>query len=275
MFHPLRQIDPLHLFRKTTSTAIFFTALLLFGYTNTNAQGPVDVIRNGGFEDRGVNPDDGIAADWQRYSNGFAEIGWYDERWPEAVRSGDHAQLMEIDYVTGGNFDRTIAIFQTVEVVPNSQYDLMLYAIMRSDAQQDDRNKGDYAMQWGVDPFGQGIIDNVEQWVDMPLTEQLRIGSNGQSPDNKPLVYEEVGGIILTGPENNRITLFIRGVKKFPTGTEINFDVDDVSLVGPIPPLVAAPATEVRPLPVTGSPYPGNSPVGTPGLAVWFSPLPW
>ena len=75
----------------------------------------------------------------------------------------------------------------------------------------------------------------------MPLTEQLRIGSNGEFPEDVPLFYEVISGTVVTSGTNS-ITLFIRGVKKFPTGTEVNFDVDNVSLIGPDP--AAAPAPD-------------------------------
>jgi hypothetical protein len=55
------------------------------------------------------------------------------------------------------------------------------------------------------------------------------------------LFYQTSTGTVQTGG-SNRITLFIRGLKKFPTGAEVNFDVDDVSLVGGV----------VQPLPTTG-----------------------
>ena len=59
----------------------------------------VDVIKNGGFEERDPDPLNGVALDWEPYTNGKATFGFYDETWPEAVRNGEHAQLMEIFFV--------------------------------------------------------------------------------------------------------------------------------------------------------------------------------
>ena len=218
---------------------------------------PIDVITNGDFE-KPWQQLNGVAPDWSPFTNGEAVIGWYDEQWPEAVRSGEHAQLMEINQVSGDILDRIIAIYQTVDVAPNSDYELTIHAILRTDAPEPLRNKFEYEMNWGVDPFGEGDYKNVEEWVYMDLTEQLRIGSNGEFPDDKPLVYERITGTIRTG-DTNKITLFIRGWKKFPTGTEVDFNVDDVSLIGPAPgsqpapeptPALEAPAAD---MPQTGA----------------------
>ncbi|MCB0172989.1 MAG: hypothetical protein KDI02_10130 [Anaerolineae bacterium] len=229
-----------------------------WGYADVSAQdGEVDVISNGSFEQRN-DPSNGVAADWEPYDNGQAHFGWYDEQWPEAVRMGDYSQLMEIKEVYNGATDRVIAIYQTVDVATNADYALTLYAIMRTDDRLEERNDYEYEMQWGVDPLGEGNIENVDQWVVMPLTEQLRIGSNGEYPDNEPLMYQVVTGTIRTGADNSRISLFIRGIKKFASNAEVNFNVDDVSLVGPAPGSTisnipqAAPPDEESPLPVTG-----------------------
>jgi hypothetical protein len=225
----------------------------------------VDVIRNGDFE----GPFDlrGVAEEWAPFTNGQAFVGWYDEQWPEAVQTGDHAQLLEIDEVEGDALDSVIAIFQTVDVAPNAEYGLTINAIMRTNAPIESRNNFEYIMNWGIDPTGQGDYDNVQEWVFMPLTEQLRIGSNGEFPDDVPLFYEAITGTVTTSG-TNRITLFIRGVKKFALGNEVNFNVDNVSLIGPVPgampepepqavdpsePTLPAPAETDSNLPETGA----------------------
>ncbi len=200
----------------------------------------VNVIQNGGFEETNEDSDPpGLALHWNGYTNGRAVFGFYDEIWKEAVLNGEHAQLMEINGVEANVLDRVIAIHQTVDVNPNSQYDLTLYAIMRSQAPEIDRNNHEFEMHWGIDYTGEGNYDNVTEWHWMELTEQYRLGSSGEYPEDVPLFYETITGTVQSG-DNSRITLFIRGLKKFSTGTEVNFDVDDVSLVGP-PPGGAAP----------------------------------
>ncbi|MBN1218280.1 MAG: hypothetical protein JXM69_05090 [Anaerolineae bacterium] len=233
----------------------------------------VDVIKNGGFEEwEGENPHEGLARYWQGYHNGQAFFGFYNETWPEAVLNGEHAQLMEINQVEANILDRVIAIYQTVNVNPNSQYNLHIRAIMRSQAPAADRNKNEVEMHWGVDFSGEGDYDNVKEWHLMPLTEQYRLGSSGKYPEDIPLYYQVITGTVSTG-DSSKVSLFIRGLKKFPTGTEVNFDLDDVSLVGP--PSGGAPATatplpegEPTPTPESGMPTSGatlrsNISVGT------------
>ncbi|MFC1975907.1 hypothetical protein ACFLXQ_05875 [Chloroflexota bacterium] len=207
---------------------------------------PVNVIKNGDFEEwEEENPLHGVALNWDYYKNGKALFGFYNETWPEAVLTGEHAQLLEINTVEANILDRVIAIHQTVGVQANNQYNLTLYAIMRSQAPTIDRNKNEFEMHWGVDYTGEGNYDNVQTWHLMPLEEQFRLGSTGEFPEDVPLHYEMITGTIHT-TNTNKVTLFIRGLKKFPTGTEVNFDVDNVSLLGPPP---GAPAPEPTPTP--------------------------
>lgn len=248
----------------------------------------VDVIKNGDFE-KPWEFMNGVAPDWNGYHNGQAHFGWYEETWAEAVRKGQgHAQLMEIFQVEANVLDRVIAVYQTVDVAPNAEYDLTIYAIMRTDAPEPLRNKSEYEMHWGIDPWGEGNYDNVEQWNLMPLNEQNRIGSTAPYPEDIPLVYERITSTIRTGPNTNSLTLFIRGLKKFPNGTEVNFDVDDVSLIGPAPNAVipaaqgsqnqdasaefapdettspeSAPAEDVSAMPATGATLTLGASVGT------------
>lgn len=191
----------------------------------------VNAIKNGDFEH---NPKSNVATYWQPYHNGQAHFGWYLEQWPEAVHSGRSSQLMEIFQVEGTVRNRVIAIYQTVNVTPNANYDLTIHALMRTDAPRVLRNKGEYAMDWGVDYSGEGKYYKVDQWVTMPISEQLRLGSAGPPDDNHHLFFQRITGTIFTA-NSSKITLFIRGVKVEPSGTEVNFNVDDVSLVGPYP----------------------------------------
>ncbi|MFN8459377.1 MAG: hypothetical protein U0401_32790 [Anaerolineae bacterium] len=247
-------------------SCLILAALALTGFTVTTVdsrieshlppnQGPGDVIQNGGFEQRDTaNSNNGVALNWQPYSNGQAHFGWYDETWPEAIRTGKHAQLMEIFEVEANVLDRVIAIYQTANVAPNTTYNLTLHAIMRSQAPAQDRNKNEVEMHWGIDFSGQGNYDNVQTWHLMPLTEQFRLGSTGEYPEDKPLFYETITGTVQTG-NSNRLSLFIRGLKKFSTGTEVNFDVDDVSLVGVA---AAPPPVQTQLVPTTGAITPGT-----------------
>ncbi len=229
----------------------------------------VDVIVNGDFELPWEEDSEGVAPHWEPYANGQAWAGWYEEIWPEAVHTGERAQLMEIFEVEANVQGRVIAIHQTVDVAPNSTYDLEFFAIMRTEAPPHDRNRDDFEMHWGVDYSGEGDYDNVEEWILIPLEEQFRLGSTGEYPDDVPLFYEQVTGTIETG-ESESITLFIRGLKKWSIPPEVNFDVDDVSLVGPSPDaemIITAEETDdtegEEMMPTTGMILPENVSAGT------------
>lgn len=232
---------------------LMLSALAISGFTLRKFQpvagqefGPVgtvltNAIQNGDFED---NPRSSVATHWQPYDNGQAHFGWYMEEWPEAVHSGKRSQLMEIFQVEGNLPNRVMAIYQTVPVVPNSNYRLTIHALMRSDAPEPLRNQGDYGMDWGIDYTGEGKYYKVEQWVTMPISEQLRLGSAGPPGEAQHLFFQRITATVFTG-NAGKLSLFIRGVKITPSGTEVNFNVDDVSLIGPYP--VAPPAAEAIP----------------------------
>jgi hypothetical protein len=109
-----------------------------------------------------------------------------------------------------------------------------MQAILRSSAPPEARNIYEAEMHWGIDPSGAGDYDNVDTWEPMELTEQYRLGSNGEFPDDVPLFYELITGTVQT-EESSEISLFIRGLKKFATNVEVNMDIDNVELIGPDP----------------------------------------
>lgn len=264
----------------TLALALFIlSAFIISGFTLVDSSGksvsaPVSLqnltnaIRNGDFEQ---NPASNIATYWQPYSNGQAHFAWFDEKWAEAVHSGAHSQLMEIAQVENSAPDRVIGIYQTVNVIPNSVYNLTMFALMRTDMPIDLRNKGQYGMDWGVDYSGQGKYHLVQNWVPMTLTEQLRIGSNTVSgAEPKHLIFELITGTIYTA-NSSKITLFIRGVNREPTNIEVNFNVDDVSLLGPYPPPpTPTPTPTVTP---TFPPLPTLTPTPTPTPTATITPV--
>ena len=190
-----------------------------------------NVIVNGDFEIFPGTAD--VATYWQIFNNGSGHFLYYDEMWDEAVHSGQHSQLMEIWLVEGSQPDWAMAIHQTVDVAPNAYYLLTIHALMRSEAPQADRNQGEYAMDWGIDYQGRGDYYNVQTWHSMSMTEQVRRGSAALDlADARHLFFEQITATVFT-TNTGRLTLFIRGLKLEPTGTEVNFNVDDVSLVGP------------------------------------------
>ncbi len=237
---------------------------------------PVNVLKNGGFEEwTDQEMHEGVALNWAGFNNGQAAFGYYNDMWPEVVLNGKHAQLLEINMVEPNVLDRVVGVQQTAAVNPNSDYKLTIYAIMRSQAPAADRNKNEFEMHWGIDFSGEGNYKNVQEWHYMPVKEQYRLGSTGKYPEDIPLKYEIITGTVATG-SSNKMTLFIRGLKKFSTGTEVNFDIDNVSLVG-MAPAAAQPAptatkvitgTPSAPMPTSGAILPNAVSVGAVVLGV-------
>jgi hypothetical protein len=263
---------------------LFLSTFLVSGFTVFDSSHPSaiapeglqslrNVIKNGDFEQ---NPTSSVATHWQPYSNGQAHFGWYDEKWAEAIHSGQHSQLLEIFQVEGPVPDRVIGIYQTVQVVPNTVYNLTFFAMLRTDAPIELRNQDQYGMDWGIDYTGQGKYHLVQQWQPMTMTEQLRIGSNTVSNDEpKRLFFEQFTGTIFTG-NNRQLTLFIRGVKREPTGTEVNFNIDDVALLGPypLPPTATPTPTGTPTFPFTPTPSPTGTSTPTPSATLIPTPVP-
>lgn len=210
----------------------------------TQAQRLSNVIENGDFENF---PFDGVAPPWEPFNTGGAFYGYYKEEWEQAVRTGQRSQLLEInDTFRNVPPEFVIAIHQTLNVQPNAEYRLTIHAQLRSEAPIEDRNQGDYEVSWGIDYRGNGNYFNVLEWHEMEVTEQLRIGPNANhiilDQEDLPLFFERFSETVHTR-DSRRITLFIRGLKIYPTGTEINLNIDDVSLIGPYFP----PAPAVQP----------------------------
>jgi len=263
-----------------TAAGLALWLALVFGFILADLSGAVvaaapiqlaNVIQNGSFED---NPTSSVATHWQPYDNGAGHFSWYLEQWPEAVHSGKSSQLMEIFEVSEPN--RVMAIYQTVPVQPNANYQLTFQALMRSDAPAELRNQGDFAMAWGLDYSGRGKYYRVDTWHDMELNEQLRIGSNGPADDNTRLYFETITATVFTG-DTDTLSLFIRGEKITHNGTEVNFNVDDVSLLGPYPVAPSAeetaadipaesPPADTAAMPAAGAVLPGSVSGGTVAL---------
>ena len=216
---------------------------------------PVNVIVNGGFED-GFVQGQGMGVGWGRFQSGVAMAGWYDETWSKVVFEGKHAQLMELKNNT--QQDRAfVGIFQTVNVVPGANYVLTLHGLIRSDEGSPDVSHGGYKMQYGID-FAGGVdwqSPNIE-WVELPWNDQPRQDLTGQN------VYEMDSATANVTATTGKLTLFIRGQKKWPDGLEGNYDIDGVSLVGaqqtaPATSTPKPPATATSTVPVTTTTAPG------------------
>jgi hypothetical protein len=206
-----------------------------------------NVIINGGFED-GFVEGVGVAVNWGNFASGDVFAGWYDDTWSKVVYEGKHAQLLELRDANQPN--RYVGIYQMVSVVPNADYVLTLHGLVRSDEGSVEASNYGYRMQYGIDYTGGTNWESTNiKWIELPWDEQPREDPTGQN------VYHISTYTATVKTEANKLTLFIRGLKKWADSKEGNYDVDGVSLVGPSYPGVQPTATLVPGMPETGNAF--------------------
>jgi LysM repeat protein len=227
--------------------------LIAVALTSRASNGTVgERLVNGGFE-QGFTAIAGCGAvgnGWGCFTSGGAAFyGFYDEGWPPVVASGRHAQLIEINTrkdATGPN--STAGIYQTVAVVPGQSYELSFQALMRADDLDRGGDPWRYVMLVGFDPTG-GRDWTRAQWQEVdvgPIQDRANPGG-----------YSTVR--LTVRPQGPWLTVFIAGRMKWGDwNREVDFDVDNVSLRGPVPP---QPLPTPTPPPVVMPPAP---PVPTP-----------
>ena len=183
----------------------------------------VNVIENGGFE-WGFG-EDGVAAPWQKFTNGGAKTIFMPEPWPLAIRDGDQAQRITI--YEAHLPDRYAGIYQRLAVEAGQSYRLTLYGQIRSGAGDVNISQYGYKMQYAIDWQGgvdwQAIPD--DEWVELPWDEQLL--------DSADVEFLKFSAKVT--PPTNRMTLFIRAWNKWPDPVEAQYTLDTLSLVGPKP----------------------------------------
>lgn len=183
----------------------------------------VNVIENGGFE-WGFG-EDGVAAPWQRFTNGGAKTIFMPEPWPLAIRNGDQAQRITI--YEAHIPDRYAGIYQRIPVEAGKAYRLGLNGQIRSGAGDIVVSQHGYKMQYAVD--WQGGVDwqaiPEDEWIELPWDEQLL--------DSADVEFSEFSAKLV--PPNDRLTLFIRAWNKWPDPVEAQYTLDTLSLVGPKP----------------------------------------
>jgi len=222
--------------------------------TPTPIPAPGNVIVNGGFED-GFVEGQGVGVGWGRFQNGNVLAGWYDDTWTKVVFEGKHAQLLELRDAKEN--DRYVGIFQTVTVVPNADYLLTLHGLVRSDPGSPEASNFGYRMQVGIDYKGGANWESADiKWVELKWDDQPREDKTGDNQYRMEVYTATVKA------QADKLTLFIRGWKKWADTLEGNYDIDGVSLVGPRAPSGQPTATPVPGQPtatsVPGMPVTGN-----------------
>ena len=205
-------------------------------------------IANGSFEE-GFGPN-GVGNGWQSFHNdGLANYGWYDETWAPCVADGKHAQLIEINTIglAASEADRYAGIFQTVAVVPGTQYQFSFRGMVRSTEGSTSASGHGYRIQWGVDYAGGNDWTAVTNWTDVNFPENPRLSPGAM----------QTYSTFITAGKADRLTVFLRAWKKWGTAQkEGDFDVDMVSLLGATPADATPPkvALTVPPFPQVGKP---------------------
>lgn len=208
-----------------------------------------NVIINGGFED-GFQADFGIGYGWGGFSNGDAVVGWNADSWPEVVVAGQYSQLMQIEKATAE--DRIAGIYQTVAVVPGEQYKLTIKGLIRSQEGEVEASDYGYGLQYAIDDEGSTAWEALpdEAWQDIAWNEQPLY----EAGSDRNYKFETHQTTITA--ENEQLTLFIRGWKKWVNEGAVVFNLDEVSLRGPVPgsaeeqmAVASVESTEERPTP--------------------------
>jgi len=191
-----------------------------------------NLLRNGNFEE-GFQPDD-LGKYWQGFNNGNAHFSFHIDDWPLVVPEGKHAQLIEIK--NAQRPDRYFGIYQTANVIPGEVYTFSMQGLVRTNTGDVEKTSYGYRMQVGFDLGGGQDWEEVEDWVELPWDEQLRVQDSFRF---------DVYTTTLTA-EGDKLTVFIRAWKKWADSGEGDYDVDDLRLVGPAaigPPSPAIPIT--------------------------------
>ena len=211
-----------------------------------------ELLVNGDFE-HGFTAQDGcgmVGSAWGCFQNGGkAGYGFYDDAWERVVAGGSHAQLIEINSKQDTvEQNRTAGIFQTVNVVPGTTYDLSLQAMIRANDLDSGGDPWRYVMQVGFTHNGStNWQDVIWQEIDAgPI--QDRVDPSGYYPVN-----------LKVKAEGQQLTIFIAGVMKWGDwNREVNFDIDEVSLRGAMP----EPVHPIEPPPPADEPTPEPPVVG-------------
>ena len=179
-----------------------------------------NLIVNGGFEEGFF---EGVGVGWERFATGNVQAGWQDDTWGEVVYEGEHAQLLSLKDAWETN--RYVGIFQVIRVVPHTEYLLTLHGIVRSEEGSVAESDYGYRLQYGLDFAGGRDWQSPEvAWVELPWDDQPRT-----APPTEGYRKETYTATVTS--QTTKVTLFIRGWKKWPGGLEGNYNVDGLSVV--------------------------------------------
>lgn len=188
-----------------------------------------ELLQNGGFESgfASVGGCGAVGSGWGCFTSGGRNgFGFYDEGWAAVVAGGQHAQLIEINTKKdAAEPNGTAGIYQTIHVVKGQTYQLKFKALMRAD---------DLAA--GGDPWRYVVLVGVSQDgnTDWSKASWQEVNAGPIQNRTSPSGYYDVQVPIQAA--GNTLTVFIAGRMKWGDwNREVDFDFDNVSLMGPLP----------------------------------------
>jgi hypothetical protein len=187
----------------------------------------------------------GVAVGWDNFNNSSAEFSYHADTWPWVYPEPGRTQTMRI--LNAALPDRYMGIYQTVEVVPGQVYTLTITGLVRTNVGDVQQTRYGYRMQIGFDLSGGRNWKAVNDWIELPWDEQPRASEHYRIDSYTTNVVAR----------SDRLTVFVRAWKKWADVGEGAYDVDSVSLIGPVyAPTSALPAPTV--VGVSQAPSPGG-----------------
>ena len=198
-----------------------------------------NVLRNGDFE-QGFQPN-GVGLGWGNFNDSSALFSFHTDDWPSVTGEGELTQFMRIR--NGELPDRYLGIYQTANVLPGQTYTLSIRGLVRTNAGNVQHTNYGYRLEVGFDPLGGQNWKMVQDWIELPWDEQLRL--------EEEFRVDEFSTVVTA--RSDRLTVFVRAWKKWADAGEGAYDVDDIRLVGPTLTVAASGAVVAAGGVVTGS----------------------
>jgi hypothetical protein len=218
--------------RKQRLVLVALGIALLASLTLASASGLAvaeqEMLQNGNFEDGfSFVPGCGnVGTGWNCFTNGGSiKYGFYDDQWAPVVARGAHSQLIELNTIgiPASESDRFAGIYQTINLVRGSKYDLRIRGMLREDTPDPRDDPWRYRVQWGYTTDGSTDWTTVNNWYELPWDNYY--------PRTSPGDIQSFGDTLVA--PSDRVTIFIRVWKKWgTTQKELDVNIDDISLWG-------------------------------------------
>jgi hypothetical protein len=178
-----------------------------------------NLLINGDFE-AGFQPNE-LGKYWNSFNNGHAAFSFHIDDWPLVVVQGENTQLIEIKNAQQQN--RYFGMYQTADVIAGQVYTFSMRGLVRTNTGDVEQTSYGYRLEVGFDLNGGQDWETVEDWVELPWDEQLRVQDSFRFDSYTTRLTAK----------SDKLTVFIRAWKKWADSGEGDYDVDAIQLVGP------------------------------------------